>query len=62
MKKLLAIFLVLAVASCSIDFALNMIPHIGEIKDVETPRYSINLDDEPRHRWDHIVPTFKPAI
>ncbi|KRX06307.1 hypothetical protein PPERSA_06278 [Pseudocohnilembus persalinus] len=62
MKKLLVIFLVLAVASCSIDFALNMIPHIGEIKDVETPRYSINLDDEPRHRWDHIVPTFKPAI
>lgn len=62
MKKFIATLLILTTVFCSLEIPLNLIPHIGEVKNVETPRFSLDLDVEPRHRWDHIVPTFKPAI
>lgn len=61
MKKVLAILVLIAIVSCE-SIPINLFPHFGKVKDVETPRYKLDLDVKPINRWDHIVPTFKPTI
>lgn len=39
-----------------------MIPHDGELVPSDPPVVRMDLNVEPEHRWDHIIPIFKDKI
>jgi len=49
------LFLATILAIC---FALP-IPRLTPPEATEPPRYRLDLNVDPFHRWDHIVPEFK---
>lgn len=40
----------------------TMIPHIGFKHPKALPKYKMQLNDDPVHRWDNIIPHFKKDI
>lgn len=56
MKTLLLIASVLAVSLAI------MIPHDGPLVASVPPKFKLDLNVDPEHRWDNIIPTYKPII
>jgi hypothetical protein len=39
-----------------------MITHYGKLVDSYAKTFRLDLNVEPYHRWDHIVPTYKGIL
>jgi len=39
-----------------------MVPRMTPVEKKEPLKWRLDLNVEPYHRWDHIIPTYKPII